>query len=175
MGDWTEAWGVVGVALSWGSCRNLAPSPIPGGKWVAPLSPTRVHSGRPRQAGVRALTMVHLAWAPGLPIQPGTITALQPQAQWPPGAGGLEGSRWASGVRFPVWGGEGAALEREGEGVGLLPTPQQPLPASDPQRKARGPVEVQSGKGEVGGGLSAHHHCHLEQGGGETGPEPGLS
>jgi hypothetical protein len=58
-----------------------------------------------RQAGVRAITMVHLVWAPGLPIQRQTITTLQPPAQRPPGAEdqGLA-SRWATGVGFPAWG-----------------------------------------------------------------------
>lgn len=39
-----------------------------------------------RQAGVKTITMVHLVWAPGLPIQQGTITARLPLAQRPPGA-----------------------------------------------------------------------------------------
>lgn len=39
-----------------------------------------------RQAGVKTITMVHLVWAPGLPIQKGTITARLPLAWRPPGA-----------------------------------------------------------------------------------------
>lgn len=113
--------------------------------------------------------MVHLAWAPGLPIQPQTITAPQPQAQRSPGAGGQEGSRWASGVRFPAWGRVGeAGHEGEGEGSGSSPPPSslfQPRPEGGWEGEGRRWV----------GGLSAHHHCHLEQGGGETGPKPGLS
>ena len=95
------------VLYPWGSSRSLATSPILGGGWVARLSWVRVHGAgpAPRQAGVRAFTMAHLAWAPGLPIQPQTITASQPPAQRPPGAGGQQGSRCASGVRFLAWGG----------------------------------------------------------------------
>lgn len=56
-----------------------------------------------RQAGVKTITMVHLVWAPGLPIQQGTITARLPLAQRPPGA--VNRGQRADGplsVRFPV-------------------------------------------------------------------------
>ena len=109
-----------------GSSRNLAPSPILGGGWAAPLSRVRVCEGRTctRQAGVTAFTMVHLAWAPGLPIQPRTITAPQPPAQQPPGAGGQEGSRWALGVRFLAWGG---GCRQPWMGKGRDQAPSHPL------------------------------------------------
>ena len=72
----------VATRVSWvlypgGSDRSLAPNPILGGGGAAPLSQA---GPAPRQAGVRAFTMVHLAWAPGLAIQPRTITAPQPLA-----------------------------------------------------------------------------------------------
>lgn len=119
------------------------------------------------QAGVRALTMVHLAGTPGLPIQPQTITALQPQAQRSPGAGGQEGSRWASGVGFPAQWGQPRREHGEGSGSSL------PASGSSQPLLPEGGWEGQGGR--WGRGLSGHHHCHLEQGGGETGPTPGLS
>lgn len=104
-GNRVETQGAVGVALPWGEPVGAwppAPSWEAGGRLLFARRGSVRAGPAPRQAGVRAFTMVHLAWAPGLPIQPGTITAPQPPAQRPPGAGGQEGSRWASGVRFPA-------------------------------------------------------------------------
>lgn len=67
-----------------GSRGSWDPQPHPTRRVGSSSQPAKGPSTRP--AGVRALTMVHLAWAPGLPIQPRTITASQPQAQRPPGA-----------------------------------------------------------------------------------------
>lgn len=92
--------GVVG-ALPCRERQEPGPQPHPGRRGCGSLSQA---GPAPRQAGVRAFTMVHLAWALGLAIQRRTITAPQPLGQRPPGAGGQEGSRWASGVRFPAWG-----------------------------------------------------------------------
>ena len=116
--------------MSWvlytGRCsRSLPPAASwEVGGWL--LSWVRVHGAgpAPRQAGVRAFTMAHLAWAPGLPIQPQTITAPQPPAQQPPGAGGQQGSRWASGVRFLAWGG---GCRQPWMGKGRDQAPSQPL------------------------------------------------
>lgn len=63
----------------------------------------------------------------------------------------------------------GAAQAGGWGGVRLLSPPSGPSQPLLPE----GGWEGQGGR--WGRGLSAHHHCHLEQGRGETGPKPGLS
>lgn len=159
MGGWAGAWGVMGVALSRGSCRNLAPSPIPGGKWVAPLSPTRVQAGRAFAPPGRCQGPHN--GAPGVGARPAHSApnnhgsaAAGPVASR---GGRTGGQQMGLGCQISSLG-RGGGSPGEGRGGGQAPPyPPAAPPASDPLHppgKRGGRWEGQGGRGEVGGGTA---------------------
>lgn len=93
----------------------------------------------------------------------------------PPGAGGQEGSRWASGVRFPAWGRRGCGGQsRVGGGEdGSSPSSSGPSQSLVPERGWDGcGWEGLGGRGEPL--CPSPLPPRAGQGGGNTGPRPGL-
>lgn len=88
----------------------------------------------------------------------------------PSGLQGREDRRAADGPRVSDFQPSGGS---PGGSMGRGPAPLSPASGSSQPLLPEGGWEGQGGR--WGRGLSGHHHCHLEQGGGETGPTPGLS
>lgn len=152
-----------------GSSRNLAPSPILGGGWAAPLSRVRVCAGRTCAPPGRCQGLHN--GAPGMGTRPAhsapnnhCSTAAGPAASR---GGRTGGQQMGLGCQISSLGwGVQTALDGEGEGSGAFSPPHDPSQPLVPEGRWEG----------QGGGwrrLSAHHHCHLEQHG-ETVTRPGL-
>lgn len=154
---------LLGALYPGGSCGT------PGGEWAAPLSPTRVPAGRACVLPGRCQGPYN--GAPGRDARPAhsapnnhCSAAAGPAVSRGGRTGGQQmglGCRISSPVgaaQAGAWGGVGSSLPASGSSQPLLP---------------EGGWEGQGGR--WGRGLSGHHHCPLEQGGGETGPTPGLS
>lgn len=163
----TGTWVFVG-ALPWGELQEPDPQPIPRGQWVAPLSPKRVRAGKACVPPGRCQSPHN--GAPGVGARPAhsapnnhCSAAAGPAASR---GGRTGGQQMGPGCRISSLG-LGGGQPRRGQGRGSGSSPPAAPPSLWSPRTVRGTG--------LEGGLSAHHHCHLEQGRGETGPKPGLS
>lgn len=119
-------------ALPWGSRKSLAPSPTLGGEWAAPPSQARVCAGRASTPPGRCQGLHNGAPGIGARLAHSALNNHGSAAAGPSSLQGREdrqeGSRWATGVRFPAWGGGVGSPEGGRRRVRLLPEP----PAAPP-------------------------------------------